>query len=172
VRELAPSDSPEDISGAVHIVKGSDTEKSALTPGELETIASLDPVESLTTVAVTPRVAPVGEIYELIVAARSVRVFPAVPVAVPVWKVAEGPAAAVSVKDPAAREAVGLDSRLEYHEPWAARLLTTTEWSPRTVPSAAVAVTSLLEDVTVRADSGPVRVFSASISVAIAVVAV
>jgi hypothetical protein len=76
------------------------------------------------------------------------------------------------VKDPAARGAIALGSRLEYHEPAAARLFTTTVWSPRTVPSAAVAVTSLLEDVTVRADSGPVRVFSASISVAIAAVAV
>jgi hypothetical protein len=126
VRLFAPSDSPEDISGAVHVVKGSDTEKSAAVPGELETIASLDPVESLTTVAVTPRLAPVGEMYELIVAARSVSVSPAVPVVGPVLNVAERPAAVVSVKDPAARVAVGLDSRLEYHEPWAARLLTTT----------------------------------------------
>jgi hypothetical protein len=172
VRELAPSDSPEDISGAVHDVKGSDTEKSALAPAELETIASLDPVESLTTVAVTPRRTPVGETYELMVAARSVSVSPAVPLAVPVWKVAEAPVAVVSVKDPVASAAVGPDSRLEYQEPWAARLLTTTVWLPRVVPSAAVAVTSLLEDVTVRADSGPVSVFSASISVVIAAVAV
>jgi hypothetical protein len=52
---FAPSDSPEDISGAVHEVTGSATEKSAAVPEELETIANLDPVVSLTTVAVTPR---------------------------------------------------------------------------------------------------------------------
>ena len=54
-RLFAPSDSPEDIWGAVHEVKGSDTEKSAAAPGELETIANLAPVVSLITVAVTPK---------------------------------------------------------------------------------------------------------------------
>jgi hypothetical protein len=54
-RLFAPSDSPLVICGAVHEVKDSATEKSAAAPEELETIANLDPVVSLTTVAVTPR---------------------------------------------------------------------------------------------------------------------
>ena len=57
VRLFAPSVSVEDIAGAVHVVSGSAIEKSAAVPGELEIIASLDPVVSLITVAVTPRLA-------------------------------------------------------------------------------------------------------------------
>ena len=73
--------------------------------------------------------------------------------------------------DEEGRVAVGLVSRPEYHAPVVARLLTTTTWSPETVPVAAVAVTLALEDVTVRAARGPVRVFSDARSVVTAVVA-
>jgi hypothetical protein len=76
------------------------------------------------------------------------------------------PLAGVIVMDEVGRVAVELVSRLEYHAPVLARLLTTTVWELATVPEAAVAVTSLLaEDVTVRSDKGPVRLFSDSISV-------
>jgi hypothetical protein len=46
-------------------------------------------------------------------------------------------------------------------------LFTTTVWLPAAVPVAAVAVTSLLlEEVTVRTDKGPVKVFRFCMSVA------
>jgi hypothetical protein len=86
--------------------------------------------------------------------------------------VAEWPDVVVSVKEDEGSVAVGLLARLEYHAPVLAKLLTTTTWLPETVPVAAVAVTSLLEEVTVRAAKGPVRVFSDARSVATAVVAV
>jgi hypothetical protein len=130
----------------------------------LEIIASLEPVESLTTEAVTPRSSP------LMALERSFRVSPTAPL--PVAMVAERPAAVVRVTEDAPRVAVGLLSRLEYHAPVLARLLTTMTWLPATVPVAAVAVTSLLEEVTVRAAKGPFRVFSDARSVATAVVAV
>ena len=53
-------------------------EKSAFAPEELETTESAEPDESLTTVAVTPKLA------ELIEVARSFRLVPAIPVVVPV----------------------------------------------------------------------------------------
>ena len=101
---------------------------------------------------------------------RSFRVSPAAPL--PVAMVAERPAVVVRVMEDAGRVAVGLLARLEYHAPVLAKLLTTTTWLPATVPVAAVAVTSLLEDVTVRAARGPVRVLSDARSVVTAVVAV
>ena len=170
VKLLAPSDSPEDISWAVHDVYGSATEKSAAAPAEFAMSASLDPVESLTTVAVTPRLAPVGETYELIALARSFSVSPGflalVVALIPVAKDTGLPPTGVIVMEEVGRVTVGEVSRLEYHDPAAARLLTTTVWSPRAVPSAAVAVTSFaLDDATVRADKGPDRAFSDCISV-------
>ena len=111
-------------------------EKLPAAAGVLAIIASLEPVESLTTEAVTPRFMP------LMALERSFSVSPAVPV--PVLMVAEVPAALVRVMDEEGRVAVGLVSRSEYHAPVVARLLTTTAWSPATVPVAAVAVTSLI----------------------------
>jgi hypothetical protein len=140
-------------------------EKSLAAPGELEIMASLEPLESLTTVAFTPRFAA------LMALARSVKLSPEVPL--PVAKVAEGPAVVVSVREEDGRASVGLDSRSEYHEPVAAKLFTTTVWVPVTVPVAAVAVRSLVfEEDTIRAARGPVRVFRFCMSVAMASVAV
>jgi hypothetical protein len=83
------------------------------------------------------------------------------------------PPGAVIVMDDVGKVEVELVSRLEYHAPEAARLFTTTEWEPATVPVAAVAVTSLvLEEVTVLLARGPVKVFSDCISVMTAFVAV
>jgi hypothetical protein len=101
---------------------------------------------------------------------RSFSVSPTAPL--PVAKVVEVPDALVRVMEEEGRVAVGLVSRPEYHAPVLAKLLTTTTWSPATVPVAAVAVTSPLEEVTVRAARGPVRVFSDARSVVTAVVAV
>jgi hypothetical protein len=142
------------------------TEKPAAVPEALETIASLDPVESLTTVAVTPR------FFLLIAVARSFRLSPpALPR--PVGNVAVAPTVVVIVRDEVGNVAVALDSKSEYQDPVVARLLTTTVWVPETVPVAAVAVRSLLlEEVTVLAARGPVKVFSDCISVARASVAV
>ena len=78
-------------------------EKSAAVPEELAMIASLEPVVSLTTVAVTPRLAP------LMAVAKSFRLSPAAPVPVAIVTVA--PALVVNVTDDDARGAVGLDSR-------------------------------------------------------------
>ena len=103
--------------------------------------------------------------------ARSASVSPVVPV--PVWNVTEFPVAGINVTDDVGRVVVGRGSIPEYHAPVLARLFTTTELVPARVPVAAVAVTSLLlEDVTVRAARGPVKVFSDCRSVAIASVAV
>jgi hypothetical protein len=75
--------------------------------------------------------------------------------------------------DDVGRAAVGLLSRLEYHDPVLARLLTTTVWVPVAVPVTAVALRSLVfEDDTVLAASGPDRELRDCISVAIASVAV
>jgi EamA domain-containing membrane protein RarD len=135
-----------------------DIEKSAAAPEVLEMIASLEPVESLTTVAVTPRSSL------LIAVARSARVSPVFPL--PVAIVTAVPLAGVIVMDEVGRVAVELVSMLEYQAPVLAILLTTTVWEPAAVPEAAVAVISLvLEDVTVRCDNGPARLFSDSISV-------
>lgn len=128
-------------------------------------IASLEPVESVTTVAVTPRLSP------LIVEARSFKLSPAFPL--PMAMVTGAPVPAVRVMDDAGRVAVALVARSEYQAPVVAKLLTTTVWLPATVPAAAVAVTSaVLEDVAVRCDSGPVRLFNDCKSVVTAVVAV
>jgi hypothetical protein len=140
-------------------------EKPAAAPGVLETIASRDPEESLTTEAVTPRLDP------LIAVAKLLRVSPAVPV--PVGMVAVAPEFVVIVKEEVGRVEVGLASRSEYHDPALARLLTTTVCTPATVPVAAVAVRALmLEEVTVRAAKGPLRVFSDCMSDSTADVAV
>ena len=140
-------------------------EKSAVDPEELEIIANLEPVESLTTVAVIPRFCP------LIAVARSFSVSPAFPL--PVAMVAVAPAAVVIVRDEVGSVAVALDSKSEYQDPIVARLFTTTVWVPETVPVAAVAERSLLsEEVTVLAARGPVKVFKFCISVATASVAV
>ena len=128
-------------------------------------IASLEPVESVTTVAVTPRLSP------LIVEARSFKLSPAFPL--PRAMVTGAPVPAVRVKDDVGRVAVALVARSEYHDPVLAKLLTTTVWLPATVPAAAVAVTSaVLEDVAVRCDRGPFRLFNDCKSVVTAVVAV
>ena len=141
-------------------------EKSFAAPEELEMIASLEPVVSLTTVAVKPRLSL------LIVAARSLSVSPLVfprPVAI----VVVVPLAEVMVSDEVGKVAVGLDAISEYQDPVEARLLITTECTPAAVPVAAVAERSLLsEEVTVRAARGPVKVFRFSMSVARASVAV
>ena len=140
-------------------------EKSAAVPEELAMIASLEPVVSLTTVAVTPRLAP------LMAVAKSFRLSPAAPVPVAIVTVA--PALVVNVTDDDARGAVGLDSRSEYQAPVLARLLITTVCTPATVPVAAVAVRSFGSDeATVRAANGPARVFSDCMSVSRAAVAV
>jgi hypothetical protein len=140
-------------------------EKPAAVPEVSAIIASLEPVASLTTVALTPRLDP------LMAVARSFNVSPDVPV--PVAKVAEGPAVVVSVRDDVGKVAVGLDSRSEYHDAVVATLFTTTVWVPETVPVAAVAARSLLsEDVTVLAARGPVNELRFCISVARASVAV
>jgi hypothetical protein len=134
-------------------------EKSAAVPELLAIIASLEPVESLTTVAVTPRLEP------LMAVARSFRLSPVFPV--PVAMVAEAPALVVMVRDDVGRVAVELDSRSEYHDPVVATLLITTLCTPPAVPVAAVALRSVvLEEVTVRAARGPVSVFRFCISVA------
>jgi hypothetical protein len=134
-------------------------------PEELEIIANLDPVVSLTTVAVTPTTSL------LMALARSASVSPEFPL--PVAMVTAMPPGAVIVMDDVGKVAVELVSKLEYHAPEVATLFTTTEWEPATVPVAAVAVTSLvLEDVTVRFARGPVNVFSDCISVMTAFVAV
>ena len=78
---LAPSVSPAGRTGAVHEVYGSDIEKSAALPEWLEMIASLEPVESLTTEAVTPKPPP------LMALERSFKVSPAAPL--PIAMVAE-----------------------------------------------------------------------------------
>src|SRR5258708_24809654 len=89
-------------------VEGADViEKSAALPEELLIIASLEPVESLTTVAVTPRFFP------LMLAATSFRVLTPLPVVM----VAEPPAVVVIVNDDAGRAAVGLAARSENHDP-------------------------------------------------------
>ena len=107
----------------------------------------------------------------MIALARSARVSPVV--LAPVEKFTDLPEAGINVMDDVGREAVGLLSRLEYHAPVVARLLTTTVWVPVTVPVAAVAVRSLVsEDDTVLATSGPVRESRDCMSVEIASVAV
>jgi len=177
---LAPSVSPEGIGGAVHEVKGSVIEKSVAAPEVFEVIASRDPAESLTMVALRPSgtlvMRPVAGSVTLTVAvltaeARSFRLL--IPVPVPIWKFFERPLAVVRVKEDGSNWVVGSASAFEYHAAVLARLLTTTVWVPVTVPVAAVAVRSLLlEEVTVLAASGPVKVFSDCISVARASVAV
>jgi hypothetical protein len=164
---FAPRVSVEVSVGADHDVYGSDIEKSAAAPEELATIERAEPDESLTTVAVTPKLAALIEV------ARSFRLAPAAPLAVPVWNVWELPAVVVNVKDPAGSVEMALGWKAEYHDPVEAVELTSTVWLPRVVPAAAVAVTALLSEVaTVRADSGPVREFSDSKSVLTACVAV
>jgi hypothetical protein len=121
-------------------------------PEVLETIASLEPVASVTTEAVTPSLSP------LMVLARSFRLSAAVPL--PVGIVTEAPAVVERVKDDAGRIAVGLLAGSEYHDPVVARLLTTIVWLPAGVPAAAPAETIFeFEEIAVRADSGPVREF-------------
>ena len=161
----AASVSPDVIWGAVHDVYDDDTEKSAATPDELEIIASLDPVVSLTTVAVTPATSL------LMALARSAKVSPVFPL--PVAMVMAVPPTGVIVMDDVGRVAVELVSKLEYHAPVDATLFTTTVWEPATVPVAAVAVSSLvLEDVTVLLAKGPANEFSDCMSVMTAFVAV
>jgi hypothetical protein len=71
------------------------------------------------------------------------------------------PLAAVMVKLPAGNAAVGSATVFEAHDAVVARLLTTTTLSPEALPEAAVAETMLaLEEVTVAADKGPVKLFS------------
>jgi hypothetical protein len=75
------------------------------------------------------------------------------------------PLAPVMVKLPAARGVVALATGPEAQEAVVARPLTTTMWFPAVLPEAADAVTTLeLEEVTVRADKGPVRELRACMS--------
>ncbi len=79
----------------------------------------------------------------------------------------------VNVNDPAGSEETALGWKLEYQDPVVATELTSTVWSPKVVPSAAVAVTALLfELATVRDDKGPVNEFNDCKSVLTACVAV
>jgi hypothetical protein len=109
------------------------TVKSAAVPVELATSERREPLESVTTLAVTPRLAPLIEL------ARSCRVSPAFPE--PVLKVAEVPFAIVIVIDEVGSVVVALELRSEYHDPSVARLFTTTEWDPVAALVVAVAVT-------------------------------
>ena len=69
------------------------------------------------------------------------------------------------VKLPAANGVVALATTPEAQELVLARLLTTTVWFPDALPEAAVALTMLeLEELTVRADRGPIREFIACMS--------
>jgi hypothetical protein len=106
--------------GAVQDVYDPETEKSAFTPEDFAIMASLEPVESLTTVALTPRL-----VSALMALATALRLL-AAPTPAPVGMVNLGPAVVVIVIDEVGRGAVGLDSRSEYHAPVVARLLTTT----------------------------------------------
>jgi hypothetical protein len=166
---LAPSAAPVGISGDVHEVPekfDEVTENPPAAPEVLEIMASLEPLASLTTVALTPRFAV------LMAVARSFKLSPPVT-PVPVGKVAVAPAVVVIVIEEVGNAEVGLVSRSEYHEPVVATLLTTTVCIPGAVPVAADAVRSLLfDEVTVRAARGPERVFSDCMSVARASVAV
>jgi len=140
-------------------------EKSLAVPEVLEIIASREPLESLITVAFTPRFAA------LMALARSFKLSPEVPL--PVEKVPDEPDLVVSVKEEVDRVAVGLDSRSEYHAPVSARPLITTVCVPATVPLATDALRRLLSDeVAVRAARGPVSEFRFCMSVARASVAV
>jgi len=116
--------SPEAICGAVHEVYGSEIEKSFAAPEALEVIANREPVESVITVAVTPRLAPELVVALLMALARSVKLSPVVPV--PVGNVFEAPDAVVSVKDEVGNVVEGRLSTSEYHAAVLARLLTTT----------------------------------------------
>jgi hypothetical protein len=127
------------------------TEKSAAAPEELATMESRAPSASVTTEAVTPRLAA------LMALARSFRLSPEVPD--PVLKVCEEPEAVLIVNEEVGKAEVALDSRAEYQDPVVARLFTVTVWIPAAVPAAAVAVTSLPEEVTLLAARGPSRVF-------------
>src|ERR1700712_5000653 len=91
-------------------------EKSAAAPEAVLMMARRAPVESLTTVAVTPRFC------ELRLAATSLRVLMPLPVVM----VAVAPALVVSVKEDAGRTAVALVARSEYHEAVLARWATAT----------------------------------------------
>ena len=165
---FAPSVEPVGISADVQDVPlkfGVVMAKSAAVPELLAMIANLDPVASLTTEAVTPRLAPELVLAELMALARSVRLSPTAELPVPILTGLTPPG--VIVKVPVVSVAVALDSRSEYHDPVVAGLVTTTVWTPATVPVAAVAVSSvLLEEVTVRAARGPVRVLSDCMSFA------
>jgi hypothetical protein len=105
----------------------------------LEVIANLEPVESLMTVALTPRLAPELVVALLMALARSFKLSPVV--LLPIWKVTESPEAVVSANDDVGSVAVALDSRSEYQPAVVARLFTTTVWVPAVVPFVAVAVT-------------------------------
>jgi hypothetical protein len=120
---------------------------------------------------VADEVALVELVALLIAVARSASVSLAPPFTMLI--VAACPEVVVMVSAEDGKAVFELVSSSEYHDPDVARLLTTTLWVPVTVPVAAVAVRyELLEDETVRADNGPLKVLSESISVAMASVAV
>ena len=113
------------------------TENPPASPEVFEIMASLEPVESLTTVAFTPILAV------LMALARSFRVSPAFlfpEESSPVAKVVAVPPVGVIVMADVARTVVGSDSISEYQDPVVARLLMTTVCAPEVVPVAAVAV--------------------------------
>jgi len=120
---------------------------------------------------VADEVALVELVALLIAVARSASVSLAPPLTMLI--VAACPEVVVLVSAEDGKAVVELVSSSEYHDPVVARLLTTTLWAPVTVPVAAVAVRyALLEEVTVRAAKGPVKLLSDSISVEIDSVAV
>jgi len=119
------------------------------------TIASLAPVASVMTLAVTPRPSL------FMVLATSVRVLVPVPVDIVVVL----PVGPVMVKLPAAKGAVALETVPEAQEAVLARLLTTTVLFPAVLPDAADAETMPeSEEVTVIADKGPVMLLRDCIS--------
>ncbi len=139
------------------------TVKFPVLPDVLLVIASRTPEASVTMLAVTPSPAPLTAV------SRSVNVLTPLPVVI----VAAVPLLLVIVKLSDGRAAVALATVVEVKEAVLARLFTTTVLFPATLPDAAVAVTTLLlEDATVLADNGPVRLLSACISLSRLVVAV
>ena len=132
------------------------TVKFAALPDELATIASREPLASVTTFAVTPRPAV------LIALARSLSVFTPL---LPTVMVSE-PLAVVIVNDsPEGSAVVLLATVVDDQLSVVARLPTITTLSPGVVPGAVVPVTMLeFDEVTLVADNGPEKLLKACMS--------
>ncbi len=127
------------------------TEKAPALPDVLLTSASLDPLESVTMLAVTP--APAA----LIAAAKSERVFTPLPVVM----VVAVPPLGVMVMVPAPKSVVEVATAFEAYDAVVARLLTCTTVVPVAAPAVTVAVaTDGFEEVTALLLSDPTRLFS------------